>query len=318
MSIKPILSVVVATHNRANLLPRSLESIISQQMDDTEIIIVDDGSQDNTQEVITTLKRQYPNIRSFQNSVAKGPGAARNLGIRMAQGDFIAIMDDDDFCAPDRFKRQLAVFEDAPDVGLCFGVVEWVDDDNRPLGQFPGLLIRQKFPTDPHEAFLYLLLNSNKIPNVTVMARRELLFQFPYAEDVKIGEDWYMVLNILAMGHKVVGLPIILVYQSRSFQRNGLMQQRDRAIRDQRRVLKRVFNERRLPKALRLHALSKQLTREARMWSGLQGIRLSLWAMCLWPLNGDVYRNLGLFMLRAIQRLKRMAIIDDKDTLYNS
>ncbi|MDD1679226.1 MAG: glycosyltransferase, partial [Methanomicrobiales archaeon] len=96
----PSVSVVIATYNRAALLGETIESVLKQRFRDFEIIVVDDGSTDGTQEV---LKTYGDKIRCFHQE-NRGPSAARNLGIRQARGRWIAIQDSDDLCAPDHLE----------------------------------------------------------------------------------------------------------------------------------------------------------------------------------------------------------------------
>jgi len=92
----PLISVIIATHNREELLPQAVQSILDQTLQDFEIIIVDDCSSDNTPNVIRALEEKDDRIRAIRSNQNIGPGAARNLGMASAKGDYIAIMDDDD------------------------------------------------------------------------------------------------------------------------------------------------------------------------------------------------------------------------------
>ncbi len=88
-----MFSIVIPTYNRANIIGRALESVLGQEVSDLEIIVVDDFSQDNTEEVI--LKR-YPQVRYYKLRSNMGPGMARNKGIREATRKWVVLLDDDD------------------------------------------------------------------------------------------------------------------------------------------------------------------------------------------------------------------------------
>ncbi len=90
-----MISVIIATYNRANMIDRAVESVLNQSYDDFEIVIVDDGSTDNTEEVIRQIHNN--NIKYFQLSENKGQAFARNYGVEMAQGNFITFLDSDDY-----------------------------------------------------------------------------------------------------------------------------------------------------------------------------------------------------------------------------
>lgn len=101
----PILvSVVIPTFNRAHLLPRALDSVQAQTYTNWEIIVVDDGGTDNTSEILP------PGVRYFRQANA-GPGAARNLGIRHAQGGYISLLDSDDEYTPDHLATRVEILE---------------------------------------------------------------------------------------------------------------------------------------------------------------------------------------------------------------
>lgn len=122
----PKVSLIIATYNRAALLPRAVNSVLSQTCDDYEIIIVDDCSTDDTQDVIRTFAD--PRVRPFRHEVNRGAAAARNTGIAQARGDYIAFLDDDDECTPNRLADQVSVLNSRPDVGMVYGWIEEIND----------------------------------------------------------------------------------------------------------------------------------------------------------------------------------------------
>lgn len=101
-----LVSCVVPTYNRAHFLKDAIESTIAQTYPHWELIIVDDQSADNTAEVARRYQEKDPRVKYFLNP-QKGVSSARNYGIRMAQGDYIAFLDDDDISLPHRFESQL-------------------------------------------------------------------------------------------------------------------------------------------------------------------------------------------------------------------
>src|ERR1043166_1387672 len=96
----PSVSVVIATYNRAGFLPETLDSVLRQNFQSFEVIVVDDGSTDNTKEALRPYGDQIRYI--FQEN--RGPSAARNAGVRLGRAPWIAIQDSDDVCAPDYLK----------------------------------------------------------------------------------------------------------------------------------------------------------------------------------------------------------------------
>lgn len=112
----PCVSVVIATYNRAGFLPETIESVLKQRFQDFELIVVDDGSTDGTQEA---LRAYGDRIRRLCQE-NRGPSAARNLGIRHARGRWVAIQDSDDLSAPNHLEVLFGFADRHPGVGLVF------------------------------------------------------------------------------------------------------------------------------------------------------------------------------------------------------
>ncbi len=115
-------SVIVPTYNRGHLLPRALNSIAAQTQTPLEVIVVDDGSTDDT---IAILRREYPDVVIFQET-HRGVSAARNRGIQASRGDWIAFLDSDDEWLPEKLARQNAALVSTPTILLCHTEEVWV------------------------------------------------------------------------------------------------------------------------------------------------------------------------------------------------
>lgn len=112
----PLVSVVMPTYNRADLLPRSIESILNQDYKNFEFIIVDDGSSDNSLEVIQSYQQKDNRIKLLKNETNRGISFSRNRGTDEAKGKYVAIMDSDDFSEPQRLSKSVDYLEAHPDV----------------------------------------------------------------------------------------------------------------------------------------------------------------------------------------------------------
>lgn len=121
------LSVVIPTFNRAGLISRAIKSVLSQTFQPDEIIIIDDGSTDETREVIT---RNFPMIKYFRQR-NKGISSARNAGIRMANGDWIAFLDSDDEWLPKKMSQQMNALSENPEMKICYTNEIWVRHGRR-------------------------------------------------------------------------------------------------------------------------------------------------------------------------------------------
>ena len=127
----PAISIVLATYNRAMLLPKAIASVQAQTFADWELIVVDDGSVDETRAVVQEIQRQDPRVRYVRQD-NQGGAAARNTGIRHAQGECVAFQDDDDQWNPEKLSRQHALMAAHPEYGWLYG---FMHIENRATGE---------------------------------------------------------------------------------------------------------------------------------------------------------------------------------------
>jgi glycosyltransferase involved in cell wall biosynthesis len=128
---QPLVSVVMAAKNYARFLPEAIESVLAQSFADWELLIIDDGSTDAT----PTAARPFladPRVRYFRADKLGQP-RAKNLGIGLARGEFVAFLDADDAWEPTKLEKQLAVFRDNPGVGVVFCRRSLIDESGRAL-----------------------------------------------------------------------------------------------------------------------------------------------------------------------------------------
>jgi glycosyltransferase involved in cell wall biosynthesis len=116
MTALPLVSVVTPTYNCAAWLPETLRSALGQTLPDVEIIVVDDGSTDDTRE---RLRAFAPRVRYLPMEHSGIPGRARNVGLRAARGEYVAFLDADDLWEPVKLERQIGLLEREPAAGLC-------------------------------------------------------------------------------------------------------------------------------------------------------------------------------------------------------
>lgn len=134
-SKQPLVSVVVPTYSRADMLERSLGSIIAQTYKNIEIIVIDDNglgseSQVNTEKIVNEFStRTGYRINYFCHEVNQGSAAARNTGIRVSNGEFISFLDDDDEYYPERIENMVPLMEEHADAGLVYAHCIAVKDD---------------------------------------------------------------------------------------------------------------------------------------------------------------------------------------------
>lgn len=120
--MKPRVTVVLPTYNRAELLRESIQSVLSQTFTDYELIAVDDGSTDHTREVI----QEFPGIRAIYRPENGGVSKARNLGIELAAGDCICFLDSDDLWLENKLETQIAWMESQRNCQVCYTDEIWI------------------------------------------------------------------------------------------------------------------------------------------------------------------------------------------------
>lgn len=139
-----LVSVILPTYNRGYCINKSIESVLAQTYRDIEVIVIDDGSTDNTREVIAAAFTGEPRVKYIYRSNG-GVAVARNHGIRLARGEFMALLDSDDSWKPWKTELQVRVLQERPDVGMVWTDMEAVNPD--------GQLIASRFLRKMYAAY---------------------------------------------------------------------------------------------------------------------------------------------------------------------
>ena len=129
----PLVTVAICTYNGERYLAATLESVVAQTYPNMEVVVVDDGSRDGTISIVRQYAERDARIRWFVRENAGLP-ASRNYAFAQARGEWIAIIDQDDLCYPERLARQLAVAAAYPSAGLVFCDTHYIDAAGRILG----------------------------------------------------------------------------------------------------------------------------------------------------------------------------------------
>ncbi len=125
--VKPLISVIIPTFNRGWTLRESIDSVLAQEFKDYELIVVDDGSTDNTQQILESYGKRMVMLRQSN----KGVSAARNTGINKARGKYIAFLDSDDEWLPQKLSSQKAFFGSNSDALICQTEEIWIRNGKR-------------------------------------------------------------------------------------------------------------------------------------------------------------------------------------------
>ncbi len=199
------VSVIIPSHNRAGVLPRALDSVLDQQLPALEIILVDDASDDATEQLI---KSRYPQIRYLKLPRNRGVSAARNLGIAEAEGDWIALLDSDDAWLPGKLQAQKDLIEAHPELRLCHTEEIWIRNGKRvnPM---------RKHAKSGGRIFFQCLPRCVISPS-SVLLRKDLLAEYGgFDEDLPACEDYDLWLRICARE------PVLFVEQAQIVKYGG-------------------------------------------------------------------------------------------------
>lgn len=186
----PLVSVIIPTYNRAQILPITLNAILKQTYRHMEIIVVSDGSTDQTAQVVRRYQDNDPRVRYLEITHTGRPAPARNHGIKKAHGEFLAFCDDDDIWLPEKIERQVAKMQEQPTAGLCY-TYRITQTGNR----------EYVFPYKFREGNLFrtLFMATNFITNSSVLIRKAALCRvglFDESPRLKAIEDFDLWLRI--------------------------------------------------------------------------------------------------------------------------
>lgn len=199
------ISVLMAVYNCDKYLRESIDSILDQTWSDFEFIIVDDGSTDNSLQIL----KEYsdPRIKVITYEENKGVAHARNVGLEQCTSEFVALMDADDIALPDRLKLQYEYLMEHDEIDGVYARYRYMGID--------GKLQEVEYPMAYYN-YKYVkavMIFENTIANLTAMFRRQIVeeHQLRYDETCKIGSDYRFWIEFLRFG-KIVGIDKVMCY----------------------------------------------------------------------------------------------------------
>src|SRR3989344_2882818 len=199
--MKPWVSVVIPTFNDKHYICQAIDSVLAQTYKNIEILVIDDGSSDGTEDML----KKYKNKIKYIYQENKGLSGARNAGLKMAQGKYISLLDADDIYHKERIKNQIKFLENDHDYALSYSDVRhFRDGENK--------LMRLKYQYYSGNIF-EKLLKKNFIAPSSVLFKKEMINKIGYFdEDLKKSADWDHWLRMANAGYKFKYLSEALTY----------------------------------------------------------------------------------------------------------
>lgn len=204
-----MVSVVIPTYNRAHIIQDSLDSAYAQSYRPLEVVVVDDGSNDDTEAIVKTWINEHLNDVQFSvvylHQENQGGNPARNNGIRHARGQYVAFLDSDDLWHAEKVRKQIRVFESDPEIGGVYCGVQHVDLAS-------GRIIEpsnRSYPTG--RLFEQVLVKDITAPTSAYIIKKQVFEMAGYFDDeLQARQDWDMWIR-LASKFKIGCVPEVLV-----------------------------------------------------------------------------------------------------------
>jgi teichuronic acid biosynthesis glycosyltransferase TuaG len=197
--------VVIPVYNSEKHLNKTLESVLNQTYQSIEIVLVDDCSKDNSQQIINEYKKSHNNITYYRLEQNSGAAVARNKALELAKGRFIAFLDSDDIWYPKKLQQQLVLMKQK-NAAICYTAIEMIDESDE--------LIKGKRNVLQEVDYKFLLKNT-MLATSTIVVDRNLTgyFKMPL---IRSGQDYATWLLLMRNGTVAFGINEVLVKYRKS------------------------------------------------------------------------------------------------------
>jgi glycosyltransferase involved in cell wall biosynthesis len=202
-----MVDIIIPAFNAAKYLPIALESVASQTFEDWHIVLVDDGSTDNTPEVVSPFLSRFGSRITYIRQVNRGLPSARNTAIRSSTSEFLALLDADDVWLPCRLSESLKALTARPQAGLAYSQVKGIDPEGRIASTWMGNPRNSEGHIAPH-----IYMRKVELPCPTITFRRRCIDEVGlFDETMRSSEDRDLWLRI-ALRYEVAFIPKVLAY----------------------------------------------------------------------------------------------------------
>jgi glycosyltransferase involved in cell wall biosynthesis len=200
----PAISVIIPVYNGEKTIKETIESVLNQTFTDFELIAINDGSQDGTLDIISQIQDPRIKVFSYPNS---GVNASRNRGFKLAAGEFIAFLDDDDLWTPDKLEAQYKALLNNPQAAVAISWTDWIDESGKIIG-------RGGYVSWEGDALARMLLNDFVESGSNALIRKQALFEVGgFDESLTHAEDWDMWLRLAARYHYTTVPKVQILYR---------------------------------------------------------------------------------------------------------
>lgn len=190
-SAKPDIAVIIPCYNARNTISKTLDSVLSQTFDRFKIYIVNDGSTDDTPDILSQYQKKHPEKIHVISQQNQGQAIARNAGIQTSTQTYIAFIDSDDLWHPEKLAGQIALFKKDKNAGMCYTPGVKIDEQDKEIGIIPVNPLYQG------RCFQHLI-HSNNIVASSVMVKRSVLDHVGIFDTrFKACENWDLWLRIV-------------------------------------------------------------------------------------------------------------------------
>jgi len=193
--MKPFFSIIIPVYNCEKTIKQTLDSVLNQTFDDYELIIIDDCSKDESLNVINEYSNKFKDIKIIINNQNLGVANSRNIGFRIAKGDFVALLDSDDLWKQDKLAKQKLILENTG-CDICCTSYNFIDADSKN--------IKKTYKVPSHINY-NMLLKENYIGCSSVVIKRSILIN-NYMKSNFSHEDYALWLELARKGHEIIGI----------------------------------------------------------------------------------------------------------------
>ena len=290
------VDVIIPAFNAAKYLPTAIESVLSQTFEDWQILLVDDGSTDNTIEVVAPFLDRLGSRIKYIHQNNRGLPAARNTAIRASTSEFLALLDADDVWLPCRLEESLRALADRPQAGLAYGLIRTIDPEGQPYGSiWAGNSIGREGKIATH-----IYTRKIELPCPSITFRRQCIDEVGvFDETMRATEDRDLWLRI-SLRYEVAFVPKLLAYYRLS--PNSMSADPQRMLQAQLQFIRKHYGSegcgprpRRIALARAYKQRAEVLKNRGRSWDALSS---ALKAVTIYPLDMDNLRTASSLLLK--------------------